>query len=178
MHRFVDDPILSAGFSYWLGLPRQADIPARRDLDPLQMPRHILPNIALLEMVEDGTDARVRLAGQEINENFGFNLKGMRMSELTGGDYRAYMLGHLATLIQERGAIYSESAFRWDRGGGLRTRRLMLPLSADQPGVIAMALTIQTWPREKMRGMPFCDAIEGCREVGNTEPRLVRMEEG
>lgn len=178
MHRFMDDPILAAGLEYWLDLPRQADIPDRRDLDPLKMPKHILANIALLEFVDGGVDARIRLAGQEFVENFGSSLKGTRMSELTGGDYRDYMLGHLAALIDGRGAIYSESAFHWDRGGRLRTRRLMMPLSDGEPGIIAMIFAVQTWPREKMRGMAFCEVIKNCREVGNTEPCLVRLKGG
>lgn len=178
MHRFMDDPILAAGLAYWLDLPRQADIPDRRDLDPLQMPKHILANTALLEFVDDGVDARVRLAGQEFVDNFGFNLKGKSMSELTEGDYRNYMLGHLRALIAGRGAIYSESTFRLGRGGRLRTRRLMMPLSAGEPGIIAMIFAVQTWPREKMRGMAFCDVIKNCRDVGNMEPDLVRLKVG
>ena len=173
MQRFADDPVLTAGFQYWLDLPRQLDVPDRRDVDPAQMPRTLLANVALLEMIEAGADARVRLAGQEFDDNFGFSLKGRRMSELTQGDYRDYMLGHLRLLGDARGAVYSESAFRWDRGGQLRTRRIMMPLSHGAPGVIAMILALQTWPREKMRGLPFCEAIADSTGISNSDPEII-----
>jgi len=178
MHQFADDPILSAGFEYWSDLPRQAGVPDRCDVDPTRMPRPILPNVALLELIEDGGDALVRLAGQEFDENFGFSLKGRRSSELTEGDYRDYILGHLRLLVRARGAIYSESAFRWDRGGQLRTRRIMMPLSHGEPGVIAMILTVQTWPREKMRGLPFCEAVANSSGISNSEPQIIRRTAG
>ncbi len=174
MQRFSDDPVLTAGFRYWCDLPKQTDVPDRRDVDPAQMPRTILPNVALLELIEDGADARIRLAGQEFDDNFGFSLKGRRISQLTQGDYRDYMLGHLRLLGSARGAIYSESAFRWDRGGKLRTRRIMMPLSHGAPGVIAMILSVQTWPREKMRGLAFCEAVADSIGISNSEPDIIR----
>ena len=174
MKRFEDDPILMAGFEYWLNLPREAVVPDRRDVDPVQIPTTILPNVALLEIVDSGADAQVRLAGQEFDENFGVSLKGKKASELTQGEYRDYMLGHFRTLVDNRTAIYSESAFRWDRGGNLRTRRVMMPLSHGQPGSVEMAFVVQTWPREEMRGLPFCDVIADCINISNSEPDIVR----
>jgi len=170
MHQFADDPILTAGFEYWSNLLKEADVPDRGDVDPIDMPRHILSNIALLELVDDGADAVVRLAGREFDENFGVSLKGKTMSELTEEDYRDYMLGHLRKLVDERKAIFSESAFRWDRGGQLRTRRIMMPLSNGDPGVVAMALVVQTWPHEQMCGLTFCDVITDATAIENSSP--------
>lgn len=174
MHQFADDPVLTSGFEYWLALPKQAAIPDRRDVDPSQMPRDILPNVALLEILDDGADARVRLAGQQFDDHFGFSLTGKKTSELTEGDYRDYMLGHLRTLIDDRQPVYSESAFRWDRDGHLRTRRVMMPLSHGRPGVVAMVFKLQTWPEEQMRGLPFCEVITDKKPVHNSGPKLVQ----
>jgi hypothetical protein len=178
MHRFSDDPILTAGFEYWLNLPRAAGVPDRREVDPSQMPRIIFSNVALLEIIDDGADARFRLAGQQFDDNFGFSLKGKKTSELTEGEYRDYMLGHVQALVDGRQPIYSESAFRWDKGGHLRTRRIMMPMSHGQPDVIAIILKIQTWPREQMRGLPFCEAIAGGKPISNSEPQVVRSKDG
>lgn len=178
MHRFSDDPILTAGFEYWLNLPRAAGVPDRREVDPSQMPRTIFANVALLEIIDDGADSRFRLAGQQFDDNFGFSLKGKKTSELTEGEYRDYMLGHVQALVDCRQPIYSESAFRWDQGGHLRTRRIMMPMSHGQPDVIAMILKIQTWPREQMRGLPFCEAIAGAKPLCNSAPQVVRSKDG
>lgn len=174
LHQFADDPILTSGFDYWLNLPREAGLPDRRDVDPSQMPRTIFPNVALLNLICDGADAEIRLAGQEFDDNFGFSMKGKRTSELTEADYRDYMLRHFRMLIDCREAIYSESAFRWDRGGRLRTRRLLMPLSHGQPGIVAMIFKIQTWPREQMQGLPYCEAVRGASEVDNLVPQRVQ----
>ena len=174
MHAFADDPILAAGFDYWLNLPRVAAIPHRDDVDPVQMPRQILPNVALLEILDDGADAVFRLAGQEFNENFGVSLKGKTTVELTEGDYRDYMLNHFRVLLDSCEAVYSESAFRWDFGGHLRTRRILMPLSHGNPSVPTMIFKVQTWPKEVMRGLPFCEVIVNAENVGNSEPQVVR----
>ena len=171
MHQFADSPILIAGYEYWQSLPREAGIPDRRAVDPLQMPKKIFSNVSLLEIIDGGADAVVRLAGQEFDENFGVSLKGKRASELTEGEYRDYMLNHFRVLVDGRQPIYPESAFRWDRGGHLRTRRIMMPLSHGNPNVIAIALVVQTWPREEMKGLPFCEVIPG-RTL--SRPRPVR----
>ena len=104
-------------------------------------------------------------------------MKGKRTSELTEGAYRDYMLGHVRTLVGSRQPIYSESAFRWDQGGQLRTRRILMPLSHGQPDVIAMIFKIQTWPREQMRGLPFCEAIAGGEPLSHSEPQMVEAKE-
>lgn len=178
MRPFADDSILAAGFDYWLGLPRQDGFPDRGEVDPSLMQKPILPHVALLEVLDGGADARYRLAGQEFNENFGVNLKGKKTTDLTEGEYQGYILGHLRSLVDKRQPLYSESAFRWDRGGRLRTRRIMMPLSHGQPGVVAMVFKLQTWPREKIQGRPFCEVISDCTEVSNSTPQIVRAETG
>ena len=178
MHEFTDDPILAAGYEYWLSLPRKSDIPDRGDIDPTQMPRNILANVALLEILDDGLDALVRLAGQQFDEHFGMSLKGKRASYLVQGDYRDYILSHYRKLVEERKPIYSESAFRWDDGGHMRTRRLMMPLSNGDPSVVAMVFKLQTWPREEMRGLPFCEVVANSSSVSNSGPRVVDPKSG
>ena len=97
------------------------------------------------------------------------------MSELTEGEYRNYMLGHLRLLIDERKALFSESAFRWDRGGRLRTRRIVMPLSHGDPGVVAMALIVQTWPRDPTHELPFCEVISEATSVENSNPKSLHL---
>lgn len=178
MQQFADDLILTSAFKYWIELPGQAGIPDRRVVDPSQMPTIVLPNVALLELIDDGSDAQFRLAGREFEENFGFSLKGRRISELINADDREYMLSHLHALVEGRGPIYSESNFQRDRGGHLRTRRILMPLSHGQPGEIAMILKVQTWPREKMRGLPFYEAIANISGICHYEPQFVGSKSG
>lgn len=178
MLEFADDPILAAGYEYWRSLPRTADIPDTRDVDPAALPKQIRSNAALIKIVGRGTDAVICHVGREFEEHFGFSLKGKTTVSLTEGHYRDYMLNHYRILMEWREAVYSESAFRWDCGGHFQTRRLMMPLSDGTPDVVAMAFKLQTWPREEMRGLPFCEVIANCDTVENLEPQFVRRKYG
>jgi hypothetical protein len=65
LSRIQEEPILLALYSYWEAVRGGKDVPDRRDIDPVDMPRFILPHLALTEIHEDGR-LRVRLVGTEI----------------------------------------------------------------------------------------------------------------
>lgn len=173
MKQFADDPALSAGHEYWSGLPRKDGVPDMCDVDVVDIPPFIIPNIALLDIIEDGADARFRLAGEEFNDNFGFSVAGKKATEVTEGDYRDYMLGHIGMLVESRRPIYSDSTFRWNRGGLWRTRRLIMPLSNGESGTVDIAMAVQTWPHELMRGEPIREVINNSVPVEQSEPAIV-----
>lgn len=173
MHDFTNDPILLAGYEYWRSLPTEAGIPDGRVVDTVQMPKQILSHVALLKIIDDGGNAIFCFAGRKLEENFGVELKGKTTVELTEGHYRDYMLNHLRILIDCRESVYSESAFRWEFGQHLRTRRLMMPLSGGEPGVVAMVFKLQTWQREEMLGLPFCEVVTNSSNVSNSKPQAI-----
>ncbi len=37
-----------------------------------------------------------------------------------------------------------------------------------------MIFKVQTWPKEEMQGLPFCEVIAKAKNIGNTEPHVVR----
>lgn len=177
MHELTENPILAAGYEYWQSLPMEAGIPDRRNVDSVQLPKQILSNVALLKIVNYGADAIFSLVGREFDENFGVSLKGKTTVELTEGHYRDYMLNHFRILMDTREVVYSESSFRWDSGGHWRTRRLLMPLSDGEPGVVAMVFKMQIWPREAMRGLPFCEVAANSSNVNNSKPYSVISKE-
>lgn len=67
--------------AYWRGLiERVGGLPRHRDLDPLDMPRHILPDLSLYWR---GPDRRLlcRLAGSRLVNLIGFEPRGRYMDE-------------------------------------------------------------------------------------------------
>lgn len=81
---FADDRILLNLASYWAakrGLP----LPQRRDIDPLDMPRSLLPHLALVEPVEGGPVVRFRLIGTELVQRYGRDATGKTSADIWQG---------------------------------------------------------------------------------------------
>jgi hypothetical protein len=76
----IENHGLRALYTYWRkgrieGRPMQ-----RQALDPLEI-RSLLANIVLAEVVDDGADLRIRLAGDEIESRYGLSLRGLSIRE-------------------------------------------------------------------------------------------------
>lgn len=141
---FADDPVLLALAAYWSAKRSSRPMPERGDIDALDMPRPLLPHLGLAEFLEDGTGVRYRLAGTELADRYGAELTGRTTAELFHGEYRVFIEGLYGMIRRNGAALYSESQFRFDAGGVLRTRRLMLPLA--RAGRLDLVLFAQTWP--------------------------------
>jgi len=173
MNRFHDDPILVSFYQYWRGLPEFEGVPDRRAVDPIHMPPAILPYLVLVEFVDGNRDCLLRLTGDEFTRAFGLKTTGKRISEVTDGDYRDYMLGHIDLLVHHRKPLYSESTFRWDKGGIWRTRRLTAPLSNGTPGKVQMWLAAQTFPNEVMQNKAVRELVDESTVESNADPAVV-----
>ena len=144
---FADEPVLSALAEYWSRLRRGRRMPQRAEISPFEIPKPILPFLIIAEFIEGSPSVRFRLVGTEMVEHFGFDFTGRTTAEVASGSYREYLEG-LFQMVRESGEpTYSESAFQWDRGGILGTRRLMLPLATAElePGQVLIG---QVWPED------------------------------
>lgn len=148
----IADPLLLDLYRYWLARRGARFAPARRDIDPLDLPR-LLPYLLLTDVVTQvGPEGpwrryRYRLVGTEVERHFGRTKGGQWIDELMHGSYRAYVLDLYERLIASRGPVYSQSIYGRlgrERRAGMVTRRLMLPLSSDGE-TIDMVLSGQTF---------------------------------
>ncbi|WP_282606640.1 PAS domain-containing protein [Pelagibius sp. Alg239-R121] len=76
-------PLLKEAYELWQRLSGARDLPSRRDLDPIQIPRPMLPHIQLLD-IEAGPPARYhwRLIGTHITNALGRDSTGKYWDEL------------------------------------------------------------------------------------------------
>ena len=142
--RLDADPVLEALGRYWRGLPATDAVPSRKSLDPIDIPRAILPYVVLAEVGRDGMSARYRLVGTKMVSTFGFDFTGRYTHEIMRGSYLEFINTLFQTLYRERRPVYSESNFRWDADRSLFTRRLFLPLTGGGD-VVSFALIGQTF---------------------------------
>lgn len=71
-------------FDYWLARCSDTDIPAKADIDPIELP-HLLSAIYIEEWDEESQQSRIRLAGEFHREVAGFNVQGLSVDEHTAG---------------------------------------------------------------------------------------------
>lgn len=72
--------LFQPALTYWQSLGG-TQLPRRQRLDPLDIPA-LLPNIMLLDVLDQGRDFRYRLAGTAIEHNFGASIKGRLLSTI------------------------------------------------------------------------------------------------
>lgn len=157
----LDEPLLAELFRYWSERCGARKLPARSDIDPVDIP-HLLPHIALTEIVPspggEETRFRYRLAGTQIEERFGCPLTNRFLDELKEGDYLIYMQSLYRQLMTDLAPIYSESSFGAGDNNTLLAKRLMLPLSDDQQSVnmvLSGVLYRDSAPHHRATVLPF-----------------------
>ena len=78
-------------FDYWLERQSDSQLPMRKDFNPVDFPR-LLPGISLIDVDDDISKCRVRLAGTRLRDVFDREITGMQINDLDWGDRRSYWL--------------------------------------------------------------------------------------
>lgn len=127
----IADARLRALFDYWAGKRGERAMPARADLDPLEIPT-LLPIIGLVDVLDGGARFRYRLVGTEIVDVAGHDPTGRFLDEvLPDSGYADYLIGLFREVTRERRPLYGESDFHGQGHIERRVRRLLMPLSRD-----------------------------------------------
>src|SRR5579884_2075511 len=87
-------PALGTLLRYWRVKRGTAAMPARRDIDPLEIGPELLPHLVLADLFDRGTRVRFRLVGTQIVKRLGFDPTGRYLAgEMTGAwfDYLALL---------------------------------------------------------------------------------------
>lgn len=144
----IEDPRLQRLAAYWDSRRAGRPMPARADIDPLDM-GYILGNLTLVEVQHGGPRLRFRfrLFGVNLVEDMGF--------DPTGQDLDAYPRREMAEILRLSYTEVVETArpFRRRRHRLVMDSRLfeneslLLPLSDDgqRPDMLLVAVILQEW---------------------------------
>lgn len=129
-------------YAYWLQLAEaRGALPSRQAIDPLQLPRHLLGNIFMTEVVyETGNQPRFRfrLLGQEISE-YEYTRPGQYVHELGDGQEGASLEAQYLDCLKYRLWLRHTDLSWADRQKSfIRYDVLLLPLARDGHEVDAM----------------------------------------
>ena len=125
-------PFARLAFDYWDGKRGVRPMPARRDLDPVEM-RAFLPQVMLLEVLDGGRDFFCRVVGSDVRERIGFEMTGRLLSELNG---EPAIVGSILEEYREVVRLRRPTSARHDFINRITGRpkvyeRLIAPLSDD-----------------------------------------------
>jgi hypothetical protein len=122
---------LSALFRYWDEKRSGRAMPARRDIDPIEIGPRLLPHLMLCELVERGSRIRFRLVGTLLVKRLGYDPTGKWLADLPKSDYLDFLARMVRLSYAEAAPIFADSTFRWGVKGKLDAHHLLLPLTTS-----------------------------------------------
>jgi hypothetical protein len=132
----LDDPIeirdarLRGLFSYWGSKLQGGIMPARRDIDPVEM-KPWLGNLMLIEFPADPMQYRVRLDGVNLQQFYGKSREGRGVEVMTSEEERRIVLPQYLIVLEREQPAYYETEFVTSESVLTSQRKLLLPLSDD-----------------------------------------------
>jgi hypothetical protein len=126
----IELPTLCRFYQYWRERCQGRFAPARADIDPTDL-TYILPRLLMFDVLDEGADFRVRLAGSGTFNLHGRDITGMRLSEFRPPAFRDAVMASYRQIVQERRPLYLRNAY-WQYGVEINAYHVLrLPLSAD-----------------------------------------------
>lgn len=141
----MDSPASAARFqavqqvrAYWEALRQYGDVPKRDRIDPRGLAEH-LEQVFLIERIGAGL-AKFRLAGLQLHDLMGMDMRGMPLSALVGPSSRQRLAESVEQVFSAPGTsdLWLTSAATLGRPG-LQGRMVLLPLIGSQ-GRVNLAL--------------------------------------
>lgn len=125
----ISSPTLSRLYDYWRSKCKDGTLPARRDIDPLEMP-YALGWIVLLEVIDGGADFRFRLYGSKVRDFTKYDWTGRRWLELESQAWREDGYARLLSVVRSGLPRSSLRYIEWEHRS-YAFESLILPLAAD-----------------------------------------------
>jgi hypothetical protein len=126
-------------FDYWRAKASSREVPRRRDIDPVLEIPAVVPHVGLLDVLEGGRDFRFRVAGGEMRDMFGRELRGARLSEAKINDDTARNLAEFRNVVATGNPGCRFHDFTQRGGQRIRYECLLCPLTDDH-GQVHMLL--------------------------------------
>jgi hypothetical protein len=137
----IIDPLLRRLFDYWTAQRGERAMPARADIDPVDM-RFILGSLLIADVLREPLRFFVRLHGTELVRRAGYELSGKMLDELPQPQFRALTHRSFAKAVETRAPFHAIRDRVLD-GRSARYEVLILPLSRDGKAVDMLLVGIR-----------------------------------
>ena len=124
------DSLLTALLDYWERQRGDCAMPRRKDIDPLDLPRPLLP---FIEIVERGVEDRLRwrLVGTAIVDAMGKDTTGRYLDQALDGSYRQFIEHIHRTAMGAQRPVYAVCRLGAPGGSAVAARLLVAPLAVS-----------------------------------------------
>jgi hypothetical protein len=134
--------------AWWFDTRGERLMPAPCDVNPIEIPS-VLAQIWLCDYLPQSGRFRYRLAGEEINDFWGFNLGGKYLDEIIPAERLAPATDKCRMAIELPAIIYNRGCLSLTEEITRKGERIILPLSDDGRTVNALlGATDRDWFRE------------------------------
>lgn len=131
---YRSDTVHGCVLTYWETRRGARHMPARRDMDPTDIPR-VLPHLQLIEPVPPDR-FRYRLVGTAIVQTFGHDYTGRFLDELSLGSERInFFASKLGTVRDSGRPLFVRTQYISAKGVHFMANRLYVPLSENDRDV-------------------------------------------
>jgi len=130
----ITDPGLQDLYRFWRDKCSGTHLPKRSDIDPVALPREILPAVVLWKVAKQASgawDFVVRLAGTAIEEFYSMSLHGKRLNDIFPREIAAGMVGAWAHAVCNQRPHRALQRNPYRSGPGVKCELVVLPISTD-----------------------------------------------
>ncbi len=161
----IGDERLVELYDYWLEKRGRRRMPSREDIDPSEISA-LLPNLMLVDVMDDGDRFRIRLVGTALTDATGIDATGRYLPEtMPAGPFADYVVGLYREAVTETCPIYAECEHGDPEHVQHTTLRLIMPLSGADDSVDA-ALVGQVYATRDVGAVVHRVDEEGAFEQG------------
>ncbi|MEK9970410.1 MAG: PAS domain-containing protein [Ferrovibrio sp.] len=128
-------------FAYWDRLRRGRAMPARADVDPLDLPVDLLPHVFLIDVLSGAPYFRYRLTGTMVDEIHGQYLTGKAPRDIRTPEIAMAAESQCRRVLMTHSPSCDHVTLMADDRSFWHFERLALPLSDDGGGTVNMLLS-------------------------------------
>jgi hypothetical protein len=126
----IKHPKLQLLYEYWLSKRGDRPMPARADLDPIDI-RFAIGDVILADVLDEVPPRfRIRLHGTNLSERTNFDLTGKMLDEMPAPEFRELSHRSFRKVVRTREPLHALADRALD-GRMQRYEAVVLPLSAD-----------------------------------------------
>jgi hypothetical protein len=131
IYNYRDDPILGPALNYWTQKRGARSMPARRQIDPVELPPKLLPNLQIIEVIDGGARFRYRLVGTASVDAFGSDYTGRYPDEMFSDDRLNFIQSIYRAVYTTKTPLFSLNRYHTTKNVDLFAYRIYMPLSED-----------------------------------------------
>lgn len=158
-------PELVDAVAYWKSVSGQNEFPAWKEIDLMQFPANLVPQVCVVDVDSDPQDFRYRFWGTAITNMHKMDFTGQSIREVPPKVYADVLFQQYARTVERRVPTGFINRFTNETGGVSQYAVVRMPLGENN--VVNQVLSAETYGKDKKELNELFDAIAKERGVGN-----------